>query len=116
MQSRFLYSEPLWWQATQPQASLASGCMRCKTTKSLWPWCVYCTVRSLRNPMLIPAPVSQQVSEKDAAILQHLTDIESSDSDTGFKLVFQFSQNDFFDHATLVRPCGLVPASQQLRV
>ena len=50
-----------------------------------------------------------QITDKDAPVLQHLTDISSQDSEKGgFKLVFRFAKNEFFDHETLVRqsPCS----------
>lgn len=45
-----------------------------------------------------------QITDKDAPILHYLTDISSQDSEKGgFKLVFRFAKNEYFDHESLVR-------------
>ena len=95
-----------------------------------WLQCRTCQIRLLLNLLLLPetllhmgccqhsipnccvTPIHHykvicllpQITDKDAPVLHHLTDISSQDSEKGgFKLVFRFAKNDYFDHETLVR-------------
>lgn len=49
----------------------------------------------------------RQISEKDEAVLEYLTDIteeelDEEEGECGFRLTFHFAKNPFFPHETLV--------------
>ena len=72
-------------------------------------------VRARQPCCLTPnAAFALQITEKDAEVLQHLTDIDCSESENSFKLVFHFDKNDHFDHDTLVRLLGGTAGRQRL--
>ena len=56
------------------------------------------------------------IEEHDMPVLDFLTDIASKEDDSGFKLTFKFSDNQYFTNKTLTKTYNLVKEEDEIDV